>query len=142
MKTLIVILILSTAAWGVTEEDITVQKAAVLNSQATLDSLCSLLLAETTEIDSLIFAASVRVLVVTSAKATGLRDPEFVDIDVPYSTWDSLTKREWAVELREGPKHTAVGVGLYSVRKDRVAAFLTMTKAFLTRDLVVAEEIK
>ncbi len=66
-----------------------------------------------------------------------LYETTYVQVDVPYSEWDRLTQREWAVRLeRSRVKHIATETaGRYRVRGDRDSAFKAVLISFLEPDV-------
>lgn len=127
----------------VTPEELAAQAAAVAEAQAALDSLTSLAYAEAlaalADSNETLAAAGVQVLIVTPAAGTGLRDAEYVDVDIPYTEWDAATRRLWVLELREsGVAAIFASVGRYSVHRGNVPAFLALVETFI--DGLAAEE--
>ena len=134
---LAVALLTAPALAQVTEEDIAAQAAEVRAAQAALDSLQSLAKAEAWQavVDSnaTLADASVVVSLVAAAPGTGLRDPQYVSIETPYSTWASADRRLWGMELRDsGIGAIARGeLGSYAVHNGEVAAFLALIEEFV-----------
>jgi ABC-type proline/glycine betaine transport system substrate-binding protein len=117
--------LMSVSASAVTLDDIAKQAATVKQEQAKLDSLQSLYRAETISAKGL--AAGVKVMKATVNSQTGLTDPEFVDVDIPYSTWTPLQQAQWRAELAEARlKATYVSIGRYRVHNAQVQKFLAL----------------
>jgi len=120
----------------VTPEDLAEQAAAVAAAQSALDSLTSLAnaqaLAALADSNETLAAAGVQILIATPAARTGLRDAQYVDVDIPVAEWDASTRRLWALELRESNVAAIfVSVGRYSVHRGNVPAFLALAETFI-----------
>jgi len=132
----LVAFVVGSAAAEVTREELAAQAAAVAEAQAALDSLFSLAnaqaLAALADSNEALAAASVQVLIATPSSVSGLRDPDYVDVDIPYSTWDAATRRLWVLTLREdGIAAINAGLGRYTLHRGNVPAFLTLVELFL-----------
>lgn len=128
-----VTLLFAGSLWAVTLEDIEKQAATVKTEQAKLDSLKSLYRAE--QISAKGLAAGVKVLKATAAKETGLVDPDYVDIDIPFSTWSAVEQAEWKAALAEARlKATYISVGRYRVHNAHVARFLALAEPTVSEE--------
>lgn len=120
----------------VTPEDLAEQAAVVAAAQSALDSLTSLSYAQSlaalADSNETLATAGVQIEIATPADLTGLRDPEYVDVDIPVAEWDAATRRLWSLELREsGVAAIFVAVGRYSVHRGNVPAFLALVETFI-----------
>jgi len=136
----VIVAAMASASVAVTDEELAEQTAVVTAEQATLDSLTSVAHAETWQAvidstDSLLTANLVTAELVTPAAVTGLRDPIFIDVDLTsaYGTWDAVTRRLWAIELREaGTGALFVSTGRYSIHTAEAQRLLDFTGTFIT----------
>jgi hypothetical protein len=135
MRALIAALLLAGAAGAVTQDEIDAQRAVVAKQQAVLDSLLSLHRAEQVVLNPTLAAGKVRALVASAASKTGLRDPQYVNIEVPYVTWDESKKALWRAELIQSRLKVLATetAGLYRVRQDAIEAFLVLSERFIVR---------
>ena len=138
MRTIIVALtvLMAAASWAVTVEDIAKQAAVVAAQQAVLDSMTSQSHADalqaTVDADSTLATNSVRILVASVRVESGVRDPEYVCVDVPRGKWGALAQRMWDFEVRSLPVIATAIPGRYLVHRVRVPAVLTATASFIT----------
>jgi len=126
-------IVLATPLWALIADDIEAQRQAVVSAQATLDSLQSVswktVIQTQAEQDTTF--KNVVVSVVTPSTVTGLRDPMWVDIDVPYSTWSDLHKLMWKIKIETlDITLRDVSVGRYSMHQNDTNEFLACFKDF------------
>ena len=133
---IIMSILVASASWAVTVEELAAQAALVLSEQAALDSLTSLSRAETlqatVDTDSTLAANSVLVLVSSIRPGSGVRDPDFVCLDVPRSTWGTIAQIRWDVAVAAYPVIATATAGRYLVHYRVAPTVLASVRAFVT----------
>ena len=125
-------------AMGATAEEIVAQAAVVAAEQAVLDSLVSQGYADALQLavdeDSLLTANGVHIYCASPHPLTGIRDNSgSVDVDIPYSQWDSATKLLWDARLSAAGNIDAleISTGRYLLHRTEVPALLELVRGII-----------
>jgi len=133
--TALLIVLAASAAWAVTPDSLASQAAIVATEQSVLDSMTSQGYADalqgTVAADSVLAANGVRVLVY--APASGVRDAEYVCVDVPRSTWGDIAKIRWDIEVGTYPVSATNIGGRYLCHRTKTSAVLESISLFLSK---------
>ena len=140
MRAMVIVLALAVAAMAqVTPEDIEKQKEVVAKQEAALAKLEGEYTAQgaQSQLDSTLKAAGVQVLPY-ERDLGGM----YVIVDVPYTKWGEIQQLKWKL-LLDSQRALKIGqtgvVGRYSIRKDRLPAFLRAIEGFLAPERVAIE---
>jgi len=133
----VLVCLLATYVHAVTLEEIARQEGVVRVEQAELDRMRSEYLAEQVAeaLERGLQEGGVSIFRASPAENSGLIDPEYVDIDIPYSTWNSSKQRMWRAILAESDvRQQYVSLGRYKVHKESIDKFLGLVRGFVLED--------
>ena len=107
--------------------------AGLKNARTALDSLNSCIRLQEVDVDAALVAAKVSLKPCSRSVVTNMIDPDFVEVDVPYSTWTQEQKDSWnSTRLASNIDHqNSLVIGRYKMNYQYVPAFLAMTKTFV-----------
>jgi len=114
--------------------------AGLKNANTSLDSLHSCIRVQEIEVSEALTSASVSLKPCSRSVVSDMIDPDFVEVDVPYSTWTQEQKDSWdSTRLASGIDHeNSLVIGRYKMNYQYVPTFLAMTQTFID-SLEIAE---